>query len=106
MAVSWARAFEGRKTHDPEALRELYSTLSRKSLYSVGTGLGSWLFRDVISGGRCNLILRDVYMLISVLGYNADYFLPNYQRLCLHFCFYFEEHTLPRAYECPPSLKE
>lgn len=35
------------------------------------------------------LILQDVNMLISAPG--CDAVLPNYQGLCLHFCFYFEE---------------
>lgn len=68
-----------------------FTQASPGNLYSVGTDLGSWLFRDVISGGRCILVLQDIYMLISVPGYNADYFLLSYQRLCLHFCFYFEK---------------
>lgn len=45
---------------------------SRKSPY-IGTSLDVWLFGDVISGGRCILILQDVHMLMSAPGDNAGY---------------------------------
>lgn len=39
----------------------------------IGTSLDVWLFGDVISGGRCILILQDVHMLILAPGDSADY---------------------------------
>ena len=44
------------------------------NLHSIGTSLGVRLFGDVISGGRCILILQDVNMLMSAPGDNAGYF--------------------------------
>lgn len=71
----------------------------------MGTALGLWLFRAVISDGRCSPVLEDVNTLISAPGYKADYFPPNYQELCLNFCFYFKE-TLDHqeSMNVPPAL--